>query len=140
MLVETALSLVTMVCHLKKVFHRTRPHFEARLAYVVRLLFNALLGSEPSRFNRRPIPQDRLSASSLSTLYELMDAEVSIGADCMSAPASRWIRDDRYRRRKSRRWERYGSDPDFIVPSLGGLTRGKPLTGPLKSIVGLIVP
>jgi hypothetical protein len=34
-LVETALSLVTMVCHLTKVFHRTRPYFQARLAYVV---------------------------------------------------------------------------------------------------------
>ena len=43
MLVETALSLVTMVCHLKKVFHRTRHHFQARLAYVV-ALFNAVLG------------------------------------------------------------------------------------------------
>jgi hypothetical protein len=32
MLVETAWSLVTMVCHLKKVFHRARPYFQARLA------------------------------------------------------------------------------------------------------------
>lgn len=43
MLVETALSLVTMVCHLKKVFHRTRHYFQARLAYVV-ALFNSILG------------------------------------------------------------------------------------------------
>jgi hypothetical protein len=42
MLVETMLSLVTMVCSLKKVFHRTRPHFHARLAYVA-AMFNALL-------------------------------------------------------------------------------------------------
>lgn len=42
MLVETTLSLVTMVCHLKKVFHRTKRYFEARLAYVV-ALFNAIL-------------------------------------------------------------------------------------------------
>ena len=43
MLVETALSLVTMVCHLKKVFHRTRHYLRTRLAYVA-ALFNALLG------------------------------------------------------------------------------------------------
>ncbi len=43
MLVETALSLVTMVCHLKKVFHRTTRYLRARLAYVT-ALFNALLG------------------------------------------------------------------------------------------------
>lgn len=58
MLVETALSLVTTACHLKKVFHRTPHHFQARLAYVV-ALFNAVLG-----LNRRLIPdadpQDRL--------------------------------------------------------------------------------
>ncbi len=34
MLVETALSLVTTVCSLKKVFHRTSAQFETRLAYV----------------------------------------------------------------------------------------------------------
>jgi hypothetical protein len=58
MLVETALSLVTMVCHLKKVFHRTSTHFEVRLAYVV-AMFNALLALnrvlEPDAD-----PQDRL--------------------------------------------------------------------------------
>jgi hypothetical protein len=58
MLVETALSLVTMVCHLKKVFHRTRHDFQACLAYGV-VLFNAIL-----RLNRRLAPdadpQDRL--------------------------------------------------------------------------------
>ncbi len=42
MLVETALSLVTMVCGLKKVFHRTRHHFQTRLAYVT-AMFNTLL-------------------------------------------------------------------------------------------------
>lgn len=42
MLVETVLSLITTVCHLKKVFHRTRHHFQARLAYVA-ALFNGLL-------------------------------------------------------------------------------------------------
>ncbi len=43
MLVEALLSLVTMVCHLKKVFHRTRQYLRARLAYMA-ALFNALLG------------------------------------------------------------------------------------------------
>ena len=42
MLVETTLSLVTMVCGLKKVFHRTCQYFQARLAYVA-AMFNALL-------------------------------------------------------------------------------------------------
>jgi hypothetical protein len=42
MIVETALSMVTMVCGLKKVFHRTRRYFEARLAFVA-AMFNALL-------------------------------------------------------------------------------------------------
>lgn len=42
MRVETALSLVTMVCGLKKVFHRTRRYFQARLAYVA-AMFNALM-------------------------------------------------------------------------------------------------
>ena len=58
MLVETALSLVTMVCHLKKVFHRTRPHFEARLAYVV-AMFNALLALNRA-LEPEADPQDRL--------------------------------------------------------------------------------
>lgn len=42
MLIETTFSLATMVCHLKKLFHRTCHHFEAHLAYLV-ALFNALL-------------------------------------------------------------------------------------------------
>jgi hypothetical protein len=42
MLVETLLSLVTMVCSLKKVFHRTRHHFQTRLADVA-AMFNSLL-------------------------------------------------------------------------------------------------
>ena len=58
MLVETALSLVTMVCHLKKVFHRTRPHFEARLAYVT-AMFNALLALNRT-LQPDADPQDRL--------------------------------------------------------------------------------
>jgi hypothetical protein len=58
MLVETALSLVTMVCHLKKVFHRTCHHFQARLAYAV-ALFNAILGLN-RRLQPEADPQDRL--------------------------------------------------------------------------------
>lgn len=58
MLVETALSLVTMVCHLKKVFHRTCAHFEARLAYVV-AMFNTLLGLNRT-LQPEADPQDRL--------------------------------------------------------------------------------
>lgn len=42
MLVETTLSLVTMVCGLKKVFHRAVRYFVARLAYVA-AMFNSLL-------------------------------------------------------------------------------------------------
>jgi hypothetical protein len=42
MLVETTLSLVTLVFGLKKVFHRTTRYFAARLAYVA-ALFNSLL-------------------------------------------------------------------------------------------------
>jgi hypothetical protein len=42
MLVETTLSLVTLVCRLKKVFHRSVRHFVARLAYVA-AIFNSLL-------------------------------------------------------------------------------------------------
>jgi hypothetical protein len=42
MLVETALSLVTTVCSLKKVFHRTCRHVAARLAYVS-AMFNVIL-------------------------------------------------------------------------------------------------
>jgi hypothetical protein len=42
MLLETVLSLVTMVCGLKKVFHRTYRSFQARLAYVAALV-NTLL-------------------------------------------------------------------------------------------------
>lgn len=58
MLVETALSLVTTVCHLKKVFHRTRHHFQARLAYVA-ALFNAVL-SLNRRLEPDADPHDRL--------------------------------------------------------------------------------
>lgn len=42
MLVETVLSLVHRVCHLKYLWHRTRPYLEMHLAYVT-ALFNALL-------------------------------------------------------------------------------------------------
>ena len=52
-LVEAALSLVTTICHLKKVFHRTRQYFQARLAYVV-ALFNSYSVSTAAL--SRPLP------------------------------------------------------------------------------------
>ena len=58
MLVETALSLVTMVCGLKKVFHRTRRHFAARLAYMA-AMFNTLLALN-RRLEPKADPHDRL--------------------------------------------------------------------------------
>lgn len=42
MLVETMLSMVTVVCHLKKLFHRVRDYVEMHFAYVA-ALFNTLL-------------------------------------------------------------------------------------------------
>ena len=42
MLIETVLSLVHRVCHLKYVWHRARPYLQMHLAYVA-ALFNALL-------------------------------------------------------------------------------------------------
>jgi hypothetical protein len=58
MLVETCLSLVTMVCSLKKVFHRTRAHFQTRLAYVS-TLFNVVLALNRT-LDPQADPQDRL--------------------------------------------------------------------------------
>jgi hypothetical protein len=58
MLVETALSLVTTVCGLKKVFHRTQRYFQARLAYVT-AMFNALLALNRT-LQPDADPQDRL--------------------------------------------------------------------------------
>jgi hypothetical protein len=58
MLVETTLALVTMICHLKKVFHRTRAYFQSRLAYVS-ALFNALLALNHLLEPEAP-PEDRL--------------------------------------------------------------------------------
>jgi hypothetical protein len=42
MLIETVLSMVTMVCHLKKMFHRVRSYVETHFAYLA-ALFNTLL-------------------------------------------------------------------------------------------------
>jgi len=42
MIVETAFSLLTVVCHLKKIFHRVADYIEARLAYTA-TMFNVLL-------------------------------------------------------------------------------------------------
>ncbi len=58
MLIETALSMVTTVCGLKKVFHRIQRYFHARLAYVA-AMFNALLALNPIR-QPEADPHDRL--------------------------------------------------------------------------------
>ena len=42
MFVETSFSLLTVVCHLKKIFHRLSAYIEARLAYTA-AMFNVLL-------------------------------------------------------------------------------------------------
>jgi len=42
MLVETALSLLTTICHFKKIFHRTWEQFQARLAFTM-AIFNLLV-------------------------------------------------------------------------------------------------
>lgn len=43
MMVETTFSLLTVVCHAKKMFHRTVVHLETRLAYTA-AMFNVLIG------------------------------------------------------------------------------------------------
>jgi hypothetical protein len=42
MLVETVLSMLTMVCHFKKVMHRVWEYFQARLAFTI-AVFNVLV-------------------------------------------------------------------------------------------------
>lgn len=42
MIVETVLSMLTLVCHFKKVMHRTWAYFESRLAYTM-AMFNLLV-------------------------------------------------------------------------------------------------
>jgi len=58
MWVETTLALVTMVCHLKKVYHRTHACFQSRLAYVS-AIFNALFALNRLLEPEAP-PEDRL--------------------------------------------------------------------------------
>ena len=40
MLVETVLSMLTLVCHLKKVMHRSWAYFQARLAFTMAASLN----------------------------------------------------------------------------------------------------
>ena len=42
MIVETSFSLLTVVCHMKKIFHRVAAYIDARLAYTI-AMFNVLL-------------------------------------------------------------------------------------------------
>jgi len=58
MLVETVLSLVTTVCSLKKVFHRTRHHLATRLAYVS-AMFNVVIALNRS-LNPEAQPSDSM--------------------------------------------------------------------------------
>ena len=43
MMIETTFSLLTVVCHAKKMFHRTAAYLESRLAYTA-AMFNVLIG------------------------------------------------------------------------------------------------
>lgn len=52
MTVETALSLVTVICDLKRLHHRLEPYLQARLASVV-ALFHVLLTLCASAASRR---------------------------------------------------------------------------------------
>jgi hypothetical protein len=57
MLIETVLSMLTTICHFKKVFHRTWEQFEARLAFTM-ALFNILVqwnGLEPDETGFVPL-------------------------------------------------------------------------------------
>lgn len=51
MLIETVLSMLTLVCHFKKVMHRVWAYFQARLAFTM-AAFNVLVqwnGLQPDR-------------------------------------------------------------------------------------------
>lgn len=48
-LIETAFSMVTRVCHLKNIYHRAKEYIQMRLAFVS-ALFNVLLGINKSIF------------------------------------------------------------------------------------------
>ena len=57
MMIETTFSLLTVVCHAKKMFHRTAAHLESRLAYTA-AMFNVLIG-----LDRRLHPDDAFKIS-----------------------------------------------------------------------------
>ena len=57
MLVETVLSMLTLVCHFKKVMHRVWTYFQARLAFTM-AAFNVLAqwpGLEPNASGFMPL-------------------------------------------------------------------------------------
>ena len=63
MLVETVLSMLTLVCHLKKVMHRGWAYFQARLAFTM-AVFNVLVqwhGFQPSASGVVPLSMAELS-------------------------------------------------------------------------------
>ena len=52
MLVETVLSMLTLVCHFKKVMHRVWAYFQARLAFTM-AAFNVLVQWHGCSLTRR---------------------------------------------------------------------------------------
>jgi hypothetical protein len=63
MLVETVLSMLTLVCHFKKVMHREWAYFQARLAFTM-ALFNVLVqwqGLRPTASGFVPLSMAELS-------------------------------------------------------------------------------
>src|SRR6266481_963516 len=59
MLVETVLSMLTLVCHLKKVMHRGWAYFQARLAFTM-AAFNVLVQWHGSSLARLALCPSRL--------------------------------------------------------------------------------
>jgi hypothetical protein len=63
MLVETVLSMLTVVCHFKRVMHRVWDYFEARLAFTM-AAFNVLVqwhGFQPYASDFVPLSMDEFS-------------------------------------------------------------------------------
>ena len=65
MIIETTLSLLTVVFHAKKIFHRTAAYLESRLAYA------AAVYSVLSGLDRHLHPDYAFKISSLNSLYDL---------------------------------------------------------------------
>ena len=62
-LVETVLSMLTLVCHVKKVMHRVWTYFQARLAFTM-AAFNVLVqwqGFQPNAYGFVPLSMAEFS-------------------------------------------------------------------------------